>query len=99
MALEDHAGLQLGALGNYAKDFTGAQIGIANVAKQVTGVQIGVFNYAQSLRGVQIGLANHAEDGVLPWTTLLNFGFGDGDGGDVPSYDRYKSAKNRSYAE
>jgi len=48
---------------------------------------------------VQIGLANHAEDGVLPWTALLNMGFGDGgsdhddDTNDDESSPR-KSARN-----
>ena len=37
--------------------------------------------------GVQIGLANHAEDGVLPWTAILNMGFGDGDGGGDTNVD------------
>mgnify|MGYP003531329677 CR=1 FL=1 len=41
------------------------------------GVQIGLFNHAKRLRGVQIGLVNHAEDGVLPWTAIINMGFGD----------------------
>lgn len=26
---------------------------------------------------LQIGLVNHAEDGVLPWTAIVNMGFGD----------------------
>lgn len=77
IALGDHTGIQLGALGTYARSVDGAQIGVANLAERVRGVQIGVFNHAKSLRGVQIGLANHADDGVLPWTALLNFGFGD----------------------
>lgn len=79
VALEEHDGLQIGALGNYGKSVRGAQLGIVNVADEVKGVQIGVFNHARSLRGLQIGLANHAEDGVLPWTAVLNFGFGDDD--------------------
>jgi hypothetical protein len=81
VAREEHSGLQLGVLGNYARSIDGAQIGVVNIARRVRGVQIGVFNHAQSLRGVQIGLANHAEDGILPWTAILNMGFGDGDGG------------------
>ena len=35
------------------------------------------MNHAEKLRGLQIGLVNHANDGVLPWTAILNFGFGD----------------------
>ncbi len=81
VALEKHVGLELGGV-NVARDVTGAQIGIGNVARRVDGVQIGVFNHAKHLRGVQIGLANHAEDGVLPWTAILNMGFG-----DAPGYD------------
>ena len=83
LALEDHTGLQMGVLANYGKSVSGAQLGLANIADEVRGVQIGVFNHAQRLRGLQIGLANHAEDGVLPWTAILNMGFGDGDGGDT----------------
>ena len=48
-----------------------------NVATEATGIQIGLVNHAEKLRGLQIGLVNHANDGVLPWTALLNFGFGD----------------------
>ena len=95
IALEEHTGIQIGALGTYAKSIDGAQIGVANLAEHVRGVQIGVFNHAKSLRGVQIGLANHADDGVLPWTALLNFGFGDGGDDESPNYDeqRYKAAR------
>jgi hypothetical protein len=81
IALEEHTGLQLGVVANYAGSVSGAQIGLANIADKVEGIQIGLFNHAKELRGVQIGLANHAEDGVLPWTALINMGFGDGDGG------------------
>ena len=91
MSLEEHNGLQLGVLGNKADKISGAQVGIVNLADEVKGVQIGVFNHARSLRGLQIGLANHAEDGVLPWTAILNFGFGDGDGGETEV--SYRSAK------
>jgi hypothetical protein len=90
IATGEHTGLQVGALGTYAKSVAGAQIGVANLADRVRGVQIGVFNHAKSLRGVQIGLANHADDGVLPWTALLNFGFGDDD--DAPR-DQYQAAQ------
>ncbi len=95
IALEEHTGIQIGALGTYAKSIDGAQIGVANLADRVRGVQIGVFNHAKSLRGIQIGLANHADDGVLPWTALLNFGFGDGGDDESPNYDeqRYKAAR------
>jgi len=79
VALDEHTGVQLGALANYAGTVHGAQIGIVNLAEEARGVQIGVFNHAKSLRGLQIGLANHAEDGVLPWTAILNMGFGDDD--------------------
>ena len=61
------------------------------------GVQIGVFNHAKSLRGVQIGLANHADDGVLPWTALLNFGFGDDETDPQRDYDQQqRKAQGRS---
>ncbi len=83
VALEQHTGIQLAALGTYAKSIDGAQIGVVNLSERVRGVQIGVFNHTKSLRGVQIGLANHAEDGVLPWTALLNMGFGDDEGDDT----------------
>ena len=77
LAFEGHRGLQLGVAANYAKSIHGAQIGLANIAEEAKGVQIGLFNHAKRLRGVQIGLVNHAEDGVLPWTAIINMGFGD----------------------
>jgi hypothetical protein len=86
MALEDGAGLQLGAA-NMSEEMSGAQVGVVNMAKKVRGVQIGVVNHAESLRGLQIGLVNHAEEGgVIPWSAVLNMGFGsDGDeGSDTP---------------
>jgi hypothetical protein len=50
----------------------------------VRGLQVGLVNHASSLRGVQVGLVNHAEEGgLLPWTGLLNIGFGEG--GDEPA--------------
>jgi hypothetical protein len=77
---DQHTGLALGALGNYAKELRGAQIGVVNIGDRVRGLQVGLFNDATSLRGVQIGLANHANDGLLAWSALLNMGFGDDDG-------------------
>jgi|GEM_PF-945707 len=96
IALEEHTGIQIGALGTYAKNVDGAQIGVANLAERVRGVQIGVFNHTRSLRGVQIGLANHAEDGVLPWTALLNMGFGDGGEDEGRGYDEQRSSARTS---
>jgi len=77
IALKEHAGLQAGGALNFAASVDGAQVGAINMADHVRGVQIGLFNQAKHLRGVQIGVANHADDGVLPWTALLNMGFGD----------------------
>jgi len=45
---------------------------------------------------VQIGLANHAEDGVLPWTALLNMGFGDGGEDEGRGYDEQRSSAART---
>ncbi|HMR07464.1 MAG TPA: hypothetical protein PKA88_16900, partial [Polyangiaceae bacterium] len=81
-----HRGLQLGVAANYAESVHGAQIGIANIADEAKGVQIGLFNHAKRLRGVQIGLVNHAEDGVLPWTAIINMGFGDDPNSDYSDY-------------
>ncbi len=92
LAFEEHTGLQISGVGNYAKKMNGAQIGLANFSEDARGVQIGLFNHAEHLRGVQIGLVNHAEDGVLPWTGILNMGFGDGDGGG-PDQDYSKQQK------
>src|SRR5204863_3078932 len=99
LTFDKHEGIQIGALGTYARAIDGAQVGVANLAERVRGVQIGVFNHTRSLRGLQIGLANHAEDGVLPWTAILNMGFGDGDGGgrddeEYPSSQMQKAASN-----
>ncbi len=93
VSLEQHDGLQIGALGNYAQNIRGAQLGIVNVAREVKGVQVGVFNHTRRLRGLQIGLANHAEDGVLPWTAILNFGFGDEDDASNGEDEEYRSAR------
>lgn len=97
ISTKEHTGLQVGGLANYGSAVDGAQIGIANLGRRVRGVQIGVFNYAKHLRGVQIGLANHAEDGVLPWTAILNMGFGDGDGGGDTNVD--DDVQRAAYAE
>jgi hypothetical protein len=87
-----HQGLQVGVLGAHADKIDGIQIGAVNLASRVRGVQIGLVNHTRNLLGVQIGLVNHASDGVLPWTTLLNMGFGDGpaedDGLDRPEVAR-----------
>jgi hypothetical protein len=69
-------GLEVGAL-NTGYKVHGAQIGLVNHATEIHGVQIGLFNTATTLRGLQIGLVNHATDGLLPWTAVLNFGFGE----------------------
>jgi len=98
ISLEEHTGIQIGALGTYAKKVDGAQVGVANLAEHVRGVQIGVFNHAKSLRGMQIGLANHADDGVLPWTALLNFGFGDDESDTQRDYDQQRKAQGRNNA-
>ena len=92
LAFEEHVGLQSGVVANYAKSVSGAQIGVANLADEVKGVQIGLFNHARRLRGMQIGIANHAEDGLLPWTAILNFGFGEEDG--VPTVARRTSDRS-----
>ena len=77
LAFEEHSGLQLGAVGNYARRFNGAQIGVANIAEEANGVQIGLFNYAEDLRGVQIGLLNHVPSNpwFLRWLPVANFRF------------------------
>jgi len=100
IALESHTGLQVGA-GTYGKTVDGAQVGVVNLSDKVRGLQIGVFNHTKSLRGVQIGLANHADDGVLPWTAILNMGFGDDpnervyeqDDEEYRSKQQYKAAR------
>jgi hypothetical protein len=91
LAFGEHQGLQIAAA-TFAKDIDGAQIGIVNMGKHVKGLQVGVVNHADSLRGVQIGLVNHAEEGgVLPWTGVLNIGFGEGD--EDPSFSRRSVAR------
>jgi hypothetical protein len=103
---EEHTGLQIGGFATYAEEVRGGQIGLVNMAHQVKGVQIGLINAAESLRGVQIGLVNHAKDGVLPWTAVINVGFGDGPplpeplspeppAGNVP----VQIARSRSFAQ
>jgi hypothetical protein len=91
--VEKGEGLQLGLVTISEQSTDGAQLGIVNTAEQVRGVQIGIVNLAGRLRGLQIGLVNHAEDGVLPWTTLLNMGFGDDDEHDYARAARAHSAR------
>ena len=92
---EESYGAQIGVVNRVKDEHTGIQIGVVNMADEVTGVQIGLFNHARRLRGLQIGIANHAEDGVLPWTTILNMGFGDGDGGETDDYSSRPLAAKR----
>lgn len=82
LSFREHTGVQLGAGYNYAREVAGAQVGFVNRARSVKGVQIGIYNETDNLEGVQIGLVNHAEDGLLPWTGIVNVGFGDGGGDD-----------------
>lgn len=88
MADEQHTGLQIAAGYARAGKIRGAQVGLVNQAREVRGVQIGLLNTARNLEGVQIGLVNHAEDGLLPWTSIINIGFGDEDYGDDGDEDR-----------
>lgn len=53
---------------------TGFQAGLAVKAKQVSGVQLALFNYCEDLDGFQIGLININNNGILPFTILLNYG-------------------------
>lgn len=84
VTLGTHEGAQIATL-NYAKEISGAQIGLANGAANVSGIQIGLFNHAKRLRGLQIGLVNHAEEGgLLPWSGIINMGFGPDDSSSSP---------------
>ncbi len=96
MADEQHTGLQVAAGYARAGRIRGAQVGLVNQAREVRGVQIGLFNTAQNLEGVQIGLVNHADDGLLPWTSIINIGFGDEDYGDTEDAERASRRTTRS---
>jgi hypothetical protein len=96
LADQEHIGLQVAPGYARAGKIKGAQIGIVNHAREVRGVQIGLFNTTNNLEGVQIGLVNHAEDGLLPWTSIINVGFGDEDYGDVEDSDRAARRTTRS---
>jgi hypothetical protein len=97
IAYQEHTGLQVAGLINGGRSVRGLQVGLGNVTEEVTGLQIGLINHTRKLRGVQIGLANHATDGVLPWTALLNMGFGDGDGGGLRDDDDKAAQVGRRY--
>jgi hypothetical protein len=79
LAMKEHNGVQFGLL-NLVTSGTenGVQVGMVNSTNHIRGVQIGLFNFATKLQGVQIGLVNRAaRGGILPWSALLNVGFGD----------------------
>ena len=47
IAEDEHTGVQLSALGNYAGCMTGVQVGLINVAGSLSGVQLGLVNIAR----------------------------------------------------
>lgn len=53
---------------------TGFQAGLVVKARQVSGVQFSLLNYCEDLDGFQIGLINIHNNGMLPFTILLNYG-------------------------
>lgn len=64
---EPLAGAQIAAGFSWARELSGAQIGVVNVGGQVEGAQIGVVNVASGeVRGAQIGVFNYAEDADAP---------------------------------
>ena len=59
---------------------TGFQAAVAIAkARQVVGVQLSLFNYCEDLKGVQLGLININNNGMIPFTIILNFGNSDRD--------------------
>lgn len=60
-------GLQLAGGVSWARELSGAQIGILNVGGSVEGAQIGVVNVASGeVHGTQIGVFNYADDVDAP---------------------------------
>lgn len=59
------SGLQIAGVGNIAfKDFRGTQIsGVFNYAKRFSGLQVGLINLADSSFGTSIGLLNFSKNG------------------------------------
>lgn len=76
-AVDDMAGIQVGALYAYATNLQGLQAGLANSAERVRGLQVGLVNTCVNLRGVQVGLVNRvtSRSGVGAVLPVLNAGF------------------------
>ncbi len=71
-------GVQVGGI-NYVSDAAGLQVGLlGNSARNhMQGMQIGLFNHANHLQGMQIGLLNINRSAPWPILPLLNLGFAD----------------------
>lgn len=76
-AVDDMAGIQVGALHAYATNLLGLQAGLVNSAHRVRGLQVGLVNTCVNLRGVQVGLVNRvtSRSGVGAVMPMLNAGF------------------------
>jgi hypothetical protein len=68
-------GLQIGAVNMECNNIIGAQISVFNEYKNSKGFQLGLINKAEHSKGVQIGLINIMDNGFLPISPLINWGF------------------------
>lgn len=67
ISMEDLHGIQMG-LGNYARNFKGAQIGLVNsVGRGFKGVQIGLINYSYNHATLKLGLINVSSITHIQW--------------------------------
>ncbi|MCP4181319.1 MAG: hypothetical protein GY756_26455 [bacterium] len=68
-------GLQIGVANVECRNIIGAQISVFNEYESSKGFQLGLINKAENSKGVQLGLINIMDNGFLPISPLINFGF------------------------
>ncbi|HJO93794.1 MAG TPA: hypothetical protein QF753_10375 [Victivallales bacterium] len=68
-------GLQIGAVNMECSNIIGAQISVFNEYKSSRGFQLGLINKAENSKGIQLGLINIMDNGFLPISPLINWGF------------------------
>lgn len=72
---KEFVGVSMVAIVNWSESVKGMQIGLFNRTRTISGLQFGVVNTAVQVYGVQLGVFNYLENGVVPYTLLLNGGF------------------------
>ena len=59
---------------------------------ELVDLEVGCAELARQIAIESATSSDHSEDAVLPWTALLNFGFGDG-GDELPNDDERPVAR------